>query len=161
MQLLIRKINKEDDPIIEKIIKSVLVEHKMNKPGTIYYDDTLTCMAETHAAPRSIYYVGMVNGIMTGGAGIYPTDGLPPDTCELVKMYILPEARGKGVGKALVDKCITFAKEQGYKKVYLETMEELKNAVNMYERSGFSLLPGALGNTGHFACTIRMIKEIE
>ncbi len=161
MKLLVRTIKKEDDPIIEKIIKSVLVEHGMNKPGTIYYDNTLTRMTESHAMPGSIYYVGMENGNMIGGAGIYPTDGLPPDTCELVKMYILPGARGKGFGKVLVNKCIEFAKEQGYKKVYLETMEELKNAVNMYERSGFSLLPGPLGNTGHFACTIRMIKEID
>ncbi len=160
MKLQIREIKREDDPIIEKIIKSVLVEHKMDKPGTIYYDENLRCMNEFHSIPGSIYYVGMVDGNMIGGAGIYPTTGLPEDTCELVKMYILPDARGKGFGKALVNKCIAFAKEQGYKKVYLETMEELKNAVSMYERSGFSLLSGALGNTGHFACTIRMIKEI-
>ena len=75
-------------------------------------------------------------------------------------MYLLPEARGKGLGKALVNSCIDFAIKNGYKKVYLETMPELQNAVNMYEKMGFTLLQGPLGNTGHFACSIRMLKDI-
>ena len=160
MQLQIRKIIREDNPFIEKIIRSVLEEHGVNKPGTAYYDESLKNMNEAYSVSGSIYYVGIVNGNIIGGAGVYPTEGLPDGTCELIKMYILPEARGKGFGKALVDTCFEFAEEQGYKNMYLETMEELKNAVSMYEKSGFSLLPGALGNTGHFACTIRMIKAI-
>ncbi|HSH68009.1 MAG TPA: GNAT family N-acetyltransferase, partial [Bacteroidia bacterium] len=95
-----------------------------------------------------------------GGGGVFPTDGLPEDTCELVKMYILKEARGMGIGKQLISECITFAKEKGYTKMYLETMNELKKAVHMYEKTGFTLLSGALGNTGHYACTIRMIKSL-
>ena len=39
---------------------------------------------------------------MVGGGGIYPTKGLPEKTCELVKMYLLPVARGKGVGKMII-----------------------------------------------------------
>jgi putative acetyltransferase len=39
-------------------------------------------------------------------------------------------------------------------------MNELKKAVSIYEKIGFALLPSAMGNTGHFACTIRMMKEL-
>lgn len=161
MNILIRKIQKEDNPFIEKIIKSVFEEHDLDKPGTAYYDESLKRMSEYYSVPRSIYFVGMVDEKIVGGAGIFPTKGLAEDICELVKMYILPEARGKGVGKKLVNKCMEFAKELGYKKIYLETMPEFKSAVSMYEKSGFSLLPGALGNTGHFVCTIHMIKNLD
>ena len=72
-----------------------------------------------------------------GGGGIYPTDGLAADTCELVKMYLLPEARGMGLGRELIEKSLTFAKEYGYQKVYLESMPELKQALKVYEKFGF------------------------
>ena len=59
--------------------------------------------------PRSHYFVAEINGEV-GGGGIYPTDGLPEDTCELVKMYLLPQARGAGLGRTLIEKCIDKAK---------------------------------------------------
>jgi putative acetyltransferase len=160
MAINIRKIKSEDNSEIERIIKSVLTEHGVNKPGTAYYDESLRRMYEFYSSGQSIYFVAESEEGILGGGGVYPTEGLPPDTCELVKMYILPQARGKGLGKLLLNQCIEFAKQQGYKKMYLETMDELKQAVKMYEKTGFTILSGPLGNTGHFACTIRMIKNL-
>lgn len=160
MEFIIREIRKEDNEAIRSVIRTVLEEFGVNKPGTAYYDDALNHMYETYMGKNRIYYLGLVNGKIAGGAGIYPTEGLPADTCELIKMYLLPETRGIGLGKALVNKCLDFAQSNRYKRVYLETMPELNNAVKMYEKMGFSLLEGPMGNTGHFACTIRMIKGI-
>jgi len=160
MNIEIRKIEKGDDPIIRDVIRKVFEEFGINKPGTAYYDEALNHMSDLLLTPGSIYNIVKIDGKIIGGAGVFATDGLPPDTCELVKMYLLPEARGLGLGKTLIEKCITFAKEYGYKKMYLETMPELQKAVKTYEGFGFSLLPGPLGNTGHFACSIRMIKDL-
>jgi putative acetyltransferase len=160
MEISIRKITREDNPEIERIIKSVLTEHGVNKPGTAYFDESLRNMYEFYSGANSIYFVARYENRIVGGGGVYPTEGLPADTCELVKMYLLPEIRGKGIGKSLLTNCIEFAKREGYTKMYLETMNELKQAVSMYEKTGFVLLSGAMGNTGHFACTIRMIKEL-
>lgn len=160
MEFTIRIIKKEDDPEIERIIRSVLTEHGVNKPGTAYYDESLKHMYEFYTTEKSIYFIAENENGMLGGGGVYPTAGLAADTCELIKMYLLPEARGQGVGKSLIDQCIAFATQKGYKKMYLETMNELKKAVYLYEQKGFHLLPGALGNTGHFACTIRMMKDL-
>jgi putative acetyltransferase len=77
-----------------------------------------------------------------GGGGIFPSDGLPAETCELVKMYLKPEARGKGIGKLLIEKCLEFAKGFGYLRVYIETMPELRKAVSIYEKFGFEYLNG-------------------
>lgn len=160
MNIRIRKIIQSDNPEIEKIIKLVLTEHGVNKPGTAYYDSSLQRMFEFYSTPRSIYFIAEEEDRIVGGGGIFPTEGLPADTCELVKMYLLPQERGKGIGKLLMNASLEFAIQAGYKRVYLETMNELKKAVKMYEKMGFELLSAPLGNTGHFACTIRMIKQL-
>jgi putative acetyltransferase len=160
MQVDIEPITSGDNEAICAIIKSVFEEHGINRPGTAYFDKSLHHLSEVFSIAKSNYFIARVDGKILGGAGIYPTDGLPPDTCELVKMYLLPEARGKGAGKALIDQCVQFARQAGYTKIYLETMPELKKAVRIYENLGFELLPGAIGNSGHFACSIHMIKDI-
>ena len=57
-------------------------------------------------------------------------------------------------------KCIAAAEELGYKNIYLETLPELKDAVSAYQKLGFKLLDGPIGNTGHFTCTIWMLYQI-
>jgi putative acetyltransferase len=109
---------------------------------------------------RSVYYVAELNDEIVGAGGIYPTEGLPEDTCELVKMYIYPHVRGIGLGRILIQKSLDFAKEVGFKKVYLETMPELKQALKTYEKFGFEYLNGPMGNSGHFGCELWMIKEL-
>lgn len=160
MEFCIRAIKKKDNAEIERIIRFVLTEHGLNKPGTAYYDDSLQYMYEFHTTAHSTYFIVENEQGMIGGGGVYPTAGLAADTCELVKMYLLPEARGYGIGKALIDQCIAFAQQKGYKKMYLETMDELKKAVQLYEQKGFHLLTCGLGNTGHYACGIKMMKEL-
>jgi len=74
-------------------------------------------MSRQYIGQNSIYYVSIQEDKVVGGAGIYPTEGLPFSTCELVKMYLLPQARGKGIGKALIELCLEFAFSKGYKSV--------------------------------------------
>jgi putative acetyltransferase len=95
-----------------------------------------------------------------GGGGIFPTAGLPQDTCELVKMYLKGEARGIGLGKALIEMCLQEAKVLGYRQVYIETMPELRQAVATYQKFGFRLLEGPLGQSGHTGCSIWMIRDV-
>ena len=75
-------------------------------------------------------------------------------------LYLIPEVRGKGIGRLLISRCLEFAKEEGFSKVYIETMPELAQALKLYEKVGFRYLDGPLGNTGHFGCELWMIKEI-
>lgn len=46
--------------------------------------------------------------------------------------------RGLGLGRRLLESALTFAREQGYKSVYLDTTDDLKDAVRMYSRAGFT-----------------------
>ena len=154
----IRKIEPTDNEALAKIIRDALTEFKANKPGTVYFDDSTDHLYELFKPEKGIYQVAIYNNHLVGGSGIIHTTGLDMDTCELVKLYLSPAARGKGIGKALMQKCLEEAKNAGYKKVYLETMPELISAIPMYEQFGFSYLPGPLGNSGHTGCDIWMIK---
>jgi len=143
------------------IIRNTLAEFNANKPGTVYFDKTTDTLWEVFTKEKSIYSVAEINGEVVGGAGIYPTANLPEGTCELVKLYLSPNARGKGIGKLLLLKCIAFAKELGYTSMYLETMPELKVAIPMYEQFGFTYLTGPKGNSGHTGCDVWMIKKLD
>jgi len=160
MNVTIRPIQPSDNPIIAKIIRDTLTEFGANHPGTVYYDPTTDALFELFQKERSAYNIAEADGRIVGGGGIYPTDGLPADTCELVKMYLLPEARGTGLGSQLITKCLEQAKNNGFSNVYLETMNELKAALKVYARLGFTYLDGPMGNSGHFGCPLWMIKEL-
>lgn len=158
--ILIRPIRPGDNPAIARIIRDSLTEFGANRPGTVYYDPTTDALFELFQQERSAYWVAELADRMVGGAGIFPTPGLPGDTCELVKMYLVPEVRGMGLGKKMIETCFDNAREMGYKNIYLETMPELEKAVKVYEKLGFEYLPGPLGNSGHFGCGKWMLKAI-
>ena len=157
---MLRTIQPGDNAVLAKIIRNSLEEFNANKPGTVYFDDTTDNLSIVFTVAKSIYFVAEENGIILGGSGVYPTANLPEGTCELVKLYLSPAARGKGIGKLLMEQCFAAAKNFGYKKMYLETMPELIIAVPMYEKMGFSYLDMPQGNSGHCGCDIWMIKDL-
>ncbi len=159
--LSLRTIQPGDNAALARIIRTTLAEFKANKPETVYFDDRTDHLFEAFKTAGSIYYVAAYNGEIMGGGGIYPTENLPDGTCELVKLYLSPNARGKGIGKLLLKKCIAVAKEMGYTRMYLETMPELKVAIPMYEQFGFTYLTGPQGNSGHTGCDVWMIKDLQ
>lgn len=158
--LHIRTIQPADNPHLARIIRDALTEFGANKPGTVYFDPTTDHLYELFQTDKSIYYVAENGGGILGGAGIYPSDGLPPGVCELVKMYLVPAARGLGLGRLLISRCLEFAKNNGYRQVYLESFPELKQALKVYEKFGFEYLDGPMGNTGHFGCDRWMLLKM-
>lgn len=154
--IAIRSIQPKDDPQLAIIIRTTLAEFGANHPGTVYFDATTDHLSDLFKMDRSHYFVAELNGRLVGGGGIYPTKGLPPDTCELVKMYLLPEARGIGLGKTIVEKCLETARLYGFDRIYLESMPELGKALKLYEKFGFTYLEHPMGETGHFGCEKHM-----
>lgn len=150
----------EDNAPLATIIRAVLAEFGANHPGTVYYDPTTDALYELFRQSGSIYFVAEQEGKLLGGAGIFPSEGLPEGTCELVKMYLLPEARGLGLGRQMIQKAIDWAREAGYDQVYLESMPELRKALSVYEKFGFHYLKGPMGNTGHTGCSLWMLMKI-
>ncbi len=155
----IRPIAPEDNKAIAVIIRSTLKEFGLDKPGTVYYDDTTDALFQLFQTPGSVYFVLEQGNTIVGGGGIFPSPGLPEGTCELVKMYLVKEVRGKGYGQMLIRKSLDWAEGAGYRQVYLETMPELKKALSVYEKFGFNYINAPLGDTGHFGCDLWMLKK--
>ena len=158
--IVIRPIQPSDNILLASIIRNTLKEFGANHPGTVYFDDSTDHLYEVFRADRSHYFVAELDGRVVGGGGIFPTSGLPEDTCELVKMYLLPEARGIALGRTLIEHCLHAARENGFQQVYLETLPELHLALKIYEKFGFEYLSAALGNSKHFGCGLWMLKKL-
>lgn len=159
-EVAIRSIQPTDNPALAAIVRNSLAEFGANKPGTVFYDPTTDDLYTLFQTPGSAYFVAEKDGIILGGGGIFPSQGLPEGTCELVKMYLAPAARNLGLGRQLIQLCMDQAKQLGYRKMYLETLPELSQAVRVYEKFGFQYLDGPLGNTGHFGCNVWMLKDL-
>ena len=159
--IILRNIMRADNAALANVIRTTMEEFDINKPNTVYFEPTTDALFELfQAAEGSNYFVVELNGQVAGGAGIFPTNQLPHATCELVKMYLSAAARGKGIGKQLIAKCLARAKELDYKQVYLESSSELRQAIGLYEKFGFQYLNAPMGNSGHIDTDTWMIKNI-
>lgn len=77
-----------------------------------------------------------VDGKIIGGAGAAEFAGIP-DCAELQKLYLIDEVKGRGYGRQLVQLVENWAREAGYRKLYLETHTNLSTAMKLYEKLGF------------------------
>jgi len=157
---VIRKLKPSDNAAIAKVIREVSAEYGLTEDkGFSVADPTLDSLYQVYQAENSCYWVIEKSGEVLGGAGIAPLQG-EQGICELQKMYFLPNVRGKGLAKRLTQLCFDFASQQGFTGCYLETTDNLKEAISLYQKLGFRQLPHAMGNTGHCDCEVRMLKQL-
>jgi len=157
---MIRKIESKDNDAIVSVVKQVLTEYRVDPATTVLGDPRLNSMYKNYLEPRSVYYVAEINNKIVGGCGIKQLDGGDSDICELQRMFLLQEARGKGIGKELLSICISEAKKFDYKTIYIESFSQMHDAKLLYKKFGFTDIDGPLGNTGHSSCDVNMILRI-
>lgn len=145
---------------MSRIIRKVMPEFGAGGCGFAINDPEVDWMSKAYAAPRHAYFVLEQDGEVLGGGGIAPLEGGEADTCELRKMYFLPEARGLGAGAAMMARCLDAARAAGFRQCYLETLTGMDAAMRLYERSGFRRIDGPMGNTGHGGCNTFYLREL-
>ena len=159
-QIEYRPIKASDNKALALIIRAILEEFQVPKAGTAAADPSIDDMHAAFSGQGAMYYVAYENDRLLGGAGIAPLEGARKEICELQKMYVAKPARGKGLGKRLLQLCLQQAKKMGYTHCYLETMTNMQKAQALYQEYGFSYLKDRMGDTGHFGCPVWMIKEL-
>ncbi len=160
MAAYIRPITAHEDLAQAELIRGVLTEFGANREGFAFVDEELQALSRHFIAPKAGYWVAFHNEKLVGGAGFGPLLGGPESICELKKMYLLPEARGLGVGRELMEKILQAARTADYKQIYLETTEAMNAAKRLYEGYGFARLAGPLGATGHFGCDVHYLRDL-
>ena len=153
--LVYRIATNADGAGVESLVFSVLGEYGL-APEPEGVDRDLRDLEGFYAARGGWFGVWMdVAGQVRGSAGIGRVDD---QTCELRKMYLHPVYRGKGQGRAILERALLEAKRLGYQRVMLETATVLKEAVQLYERYGFRKTEPE----GHMAkrCDLVMVREV-
>lgn len=158
--MIIREIKPEDNKAVAILVRAVFDELNIPKTGTAYEDKSLDEMYENYQLPRTRYFVVEHEGKVIGGAGVGALSDSDTHICELQKMYFLPAARGKGVGSAMLEKCIETARQFGYQQCYLETLPEMVAAQTLYKKFGFDYITEPMGCTGHTTCDVWMLKQL-
>ena len=64
-----------------------------------------------------------------------------PTVAEIKRMFVLPEKRGKGIASTVLNMLEIWAKENGFQSSILETSNQLTNAISLYQKSGYEIIP--------------------
>ncbi|MFH0270013.1 bifunctional helix-turn-helix transcriptional regulator/GNAT family N-acetyltransferase [Vibrio jasicida] len=159
-EYVLRPLTKADNSQVANVIRAVSAEYGLTADkGYGVADPTLDDMYSVYDQQGAAYWVVEYQGEIVGGGGFAPLAG-EPNVCELQKMYFLPQTRGHGLAKRIVALSLQLAKQFGYQQCYLETTECLREAVGLYEKLGFEHLDAPLGQTGHDACEVVMLKTL-
>lgn len=133
MDLAIRDASNKDCENVKYLIFTVLKEYGL-VPDPESTDKDLEDI-EAEYINNNGYF-----GVVEQGDRIIATVGvrrMSASTCEIRKMYCLPECRGKGLGRQLLQHAISMAKQRGYSRAVLETASPLKEAIALYKKFGF------------------------
>lgn len=156
-----RIIKKSDNLDLGFVMEKVLIEYNAVEGGSMLGDPSCFRMYEEYQEERSIYFVAIKDNTLVGGCGIKK---IPNQNdyyyCELQRMYISKESRGLKIGKELIIKCIDAARKFHYTKMYIESFPQMTEAIDLYKKNGFYHINYSIGNTGHDACEIKMLKNL-
>lgn len=129
----LRPANNADADTIKHLVFSVLKEYSL-KPDPNSTDTDLDAIEQHYFSQNGFFAALEINNAIVATVGLHRVDNT---TCELRKMYCLPEHRGCGVGRVLMEFALAKARELGYNRVILETASPLLEAIGLYKKFGF------------------------
>ncbi|MHC4079372.1 MAG: GNAT family N-acetyltransferase [Planctomycetota bacterium] len=159
----IRAIDPGDDPFVADLIRTVLLEFGCSGEGFAGADPEVDQMSTHYPGGEARFYVLVQGAEIVGCGGFAPLRGAAAaatPTLELRKMYFRPEIRGRGLGRRFLEFLVEQMRETGYRRVYLETVEQMRAAQHLYRAFGFQPLAASLGATGHTRCDRRYLLEL-
>jgi DNA-binding MarR family transcriptional regulator/N-acetylglutamate synthase-like GNAT family acetyltransferase len=118
--------------------------------------DTPESVREIVDDPDAGVWIATLNGKIVGCAYLHSLPSMPGAT-ECKRLYVRPSARGKGVAHALLDAQEAFAKGRGFKRIYLDSKDDLRVAIGLYQRRGFVACERYNDNP---QATVFLMKEI-
>jgi putative acetyltransferase len=98
------------------------------------FEKELQTLHEVYFPPKGCIILAKEDKQVVGCIALKPIE---EGVCEMKRLYVRPEARGKSLGKQLVEELIYFAKKSGYKTMKLDTISSLKDAIKLYRSKGF------------------------
>jgi putative acetyltransferase len=155
---IISIIDEHNDKVCE-IIRSVGTEFGAIGDGFGPSDTEVSAMSRYYQPEnRAAYYVAILDEKIVGCGGISQF-AHHQNICELRKLFLLPEVRGQGIGRALCKKALIQAQQFDYQHCYLDTLSNMTSAIALYTSLGFEQLNAPYPGTVHNGCDIWMLKS--
>ncbi|MBV1911787.1 MAG: GNAT family N-acetyltransferase [Kangiellaceae bacterium] len=98
------------------------------------FEQELATLPGKYAAPTGAILLAYHEEQVIGCVAVRPTDN---QICEMKRLYVRDEFRGLSAGNKLANAIIDKAKELGYQKMQLDTLERLGSAIGLYKKIGF------------------------
>ena len=131
MDARIRRMRRGEAPRVLSIVKRVFTEYGLWK-------DHSCGMGDIERAPSSYgggeFLVVERDGRLIGCGGLMPRRR---GVAEIRRMFFLPSARGRGLGRALLERLMRTARRKGFRRLVLETSPRFQDAIGLYLRCGF------------------------
>ena len=129
MKLLKTNSNNSDFQKLTRLFDDYLVEIDGDEKdffaqyNQIYIDNVIVCYEDEIAV----------------GCGAFKE--YEPTVAEIKRMFVLHEKRGKGIASTVLNTLEIWAKENGFQQAILETSNQLTNAISLYQKSGYEVIP--------------------
>lgn len=137
---LIRSWESHDRAVAANLISQVLAEYGLNFDPNDADQDVLA-VEQFYQETGGEFWVVEQQNKLVGTAAYYPISR-SNQAVEIRKMYLLPEVRGKGLGKFLLKKLESAIAQRNYQEIWIETASVLTEAVQLYEKNGYSPATG-------------------
>jgi putative acetyltransferase len=99
------------------------------------FEEELAGLPGQYAPPEGRLLLAECDGQLAGCVALHSWE---PGVCEMKRLYLRPSFRGKGLGRVIAEKIIAEARNIGYQRMRLDTIEPImKDAVEMYRKLGF------------------------
>lgn len=149
--IALRPVTRDDVPALSELVRTVLAEFDLSfGVGSPTDADVLELPDSYEAHGGHFWVVEDASGELLGSCGLFP---LGDGVLELRKMYLHPDARGKGVGRLLMEHALTLARSHRARSIVLDTLHSMEAACRLYERAGFvrddTQIRGARCNRGY------------
>jgi GNAT superfamily N-acetyltransferase len=128
-------------------LAAALTAAMVDEIGTLYEEPGLpagpSARPEELSPPHGGFVVLWEDGRAMAGGGVKRLDDR---ACEIKRMYVVPDARGRGAGRVLLEALEDLARDLGYRVARLDTGPEQPGAQRMYERAGYVPVSDYNGN---------------
>lgn len=99
-----------------------------------HFAEELATLPGKYAPPRGRLYLAQADNLPAGCVAVRPLD---EHRCELKRLYVRPQFRGRQLGKTLTQQAMAAAKEIGYRQMLLDTLPSMQTAQKLYHALGF------------------------
>lgn len=108
------------------------------------FEEELSSLPGGYAPPRGQFLLARAGKAVAGGVGLTP---LEDDICEMKRLYVRPAFHGRRIGRLLAESIIAEAREIGYRRMRLDTIERTMGAaIALYRSLGFIAIPAYYHN---------------